>query len=291
MDIHSLQAFIKVAETGSFSEGAKALFLTQSAVSKRVSQLEDELGRRLFDRINRQVVLTQAGSVLLPYARGILTQLGDSKRALEQLSNQVSGWLSLATSHHVGLHILPPILRQYTQRYPLVELDLHFLDSESACQAVEDNRIELAVVTLPLQAPPALITTPLWDDTLHIVVAKDHPLAREAFTPEQLSLYPAILPPRTSYTHTVVERALLPLGISLNTRLSSNYLETIKMMVSVGLGWSALPQRMLSDDLQVLSIPQFDAHRQLGVVQHHQRTPTNAGHCLLQLLREFSEHT
>jgi len=286
VDIQSLTAFIKVAETGSFSETAKALYLTQSAVSKRIAQLEEQLGKRLFDRINRQVSLTEAGEALLPYARGILAQLNDGKRAMEQLSNQISGSLSLATSHHVGLHILPPILRQYTQHYPEVELDLHFLDSEAACQAVEDNRIEIAVVTLPLQAPVQLITTPLWDDTLHIVVAKDHPLAREAFSPQQLSDYPAILPPRATYTRTLVEKALLPLGVELNTRLASNYLETIKMMVSVGLGWSALPQRMISDDLRVLPVPQFNAHRQLGVVQHHQRTPSNAGSSLLKLLNE-----
>ncbi|BBI62424.1 hypothetical protein HSBAA_37300 [Vreelandella sulfidaeris] len=148
MDTQSLQAFLAVAETQSFSRAAEQLYLTQPAVSKRIATLESQVGARLFDRIGRRIALTEAGNVLLPQARHILFTVEDSRRALANLSGQVGGKLTLATSHHIGLHRLPPLLKQYTQRHPEVELDLHFLDSELAYQGVLDGTLEMAVVTL-----------------------------------------------------------------------------------------------------------------------------------------------
>ncbi|MFC6673540.1 LysR family transcriptional regulator [Marinobacterium aestuariivivens] len=78
MDTHTLQAFVTVAETGSFSQAAGRLFLTQSAVSKRISQLEEQLDTRLFDRIGRHIGLTEAGQALLPRARKVLLELEDA---------------------------------------------------------------------------------------------------------------------------------------------------------------------------------------------------------------------
>ena len=137
MDFSALEAFVTVAEQGSFSRAAEALHLTQPAISKRVAALESELDARLFDRIGRKVNLTEAGDALLSNARRILQELEESRRVIANLSTEVRGRLSLATSHHAGLHRLPPVLRIYTKQYPQVELDLHFMDSESACSAVE----------------------------------------------------------------------------------------------------------------------------------------------------------
>ncbi len=160
MDVASLQAFVAVAEQGSFSHAAAALFLTQPAVSKRVSALEAELETRLFDRIGRAILLTEAGRLLLPRARHILGELEDSRRAIASLSDEVAGVLALATSHHIGLHHLPPVLRSFTAEHGAVELDLRFMDSEAACRAVDQGELELAVVTLPPQASARLETLP-----------------------------------------------------------------------------------------------------------------------------------
>jgi DNA-binding transcriptional LysR family regulator len=118
MDTQSLQAFLSVADTGSFSRAAEQLHLTQPAVSKRIATLEGMINARLFDRIGRRVTLTEAGRLLLPRARQILVMVDDSRRALGNLSGGVAGSLTLATSHHIGLHRLPPLLKQYTQRHP-----------------------------------------------------------------------------------------------------------------------------------------------------------------------------
>lgn len=108
MDLASLNAFIAIAETGSFSEAGERLHLTQPAVSKRIASLEQQLSVRLFDRLGREVSLTEAGRALLPRAYQILNVLDDTRRALSNLSGDISGRLTLATSHHIGLHRLPP---------------------------------------------------------------------------------------------------------------------------------------------------------------------------------------
>ena len=104
MDLNSLNTFIAIAETGSFSEAGERLHLTQPAVSKRIAALEQQLNARLFDRVGREVNLTEAGRALLPRAYQLLNVLDDTRRALNNLTGEVSGRLVLATSHHIGLH-------------------------------------------------------------------------------------------------------------------------------------------------------------------------------------------
>ncbi len=285
MDIASLQAFITVADTASFSQAAQRLFLTQPAVSKRVAQLEQELDSRLFDRIGRTITLTEAGRALLPSARRILAEVDNSKRVLHNLAGEVSGPLTIGTSHHIGLHRLPGILRRYSEQYPQVRLDLHFMDSEAACQSVLKGELELGIVTLPLEPLPMLQTYPVWDDPLLFVIGKEHPLATQiSLTLPELAKHPAILPAPGTYTRQVLENALRPYHLSLNIGLSTNYLETIKMMVTIGLGWSLLPQTMLNEELKVIEIEELELRRQLGLVHHVERTLSNAARAMKQLL-------
>ena len=287
MDIPNLQAFVAVAEHASFSAAAERLFLTQPAVSKRITALEQELGSPLFDRIGRQVTLTEAGRALLPRARHILEAVEDSRRALSNLSERVEGPLSFGTSHHVGLHHLPPLLRAFAARYPAVDLDIRFLDSEEACQAVLHGDLELAVVTLPEPAPANLATRVLWDDPLAVVVGRDHPLAaRKRVSLEALAASPAVLPGQGTFTRALVEAAFTERGLHPVVKLSTNYLETIKMLVSVGLGWSVLPRTLVDGDTVMLRVPELMLKRHLGMVHHSARTLSNAGQAMLRLLEE-----
>lgn len=287
MDVNALQAFTAVAELSSFSEAAARLHLTQPAVSKRIRQLEGELGRRLFDRVARRVQLTEAGHALLPGARRILLELDESRRRLANLSGHVAGTLSIGTSHHIGLHRLPTLLRGYTRRYPEVDLDLRFLDSEAGCAAVEHGDLELALVTLPPETPPQLVSTPVWDDPLTLVAAVDHPLAaiHGPVALAQLAEYPAILPAIGTYTRGVIERALATHGLKPKVRLDTNYLETIRSMVSIGLGWSALPEILVDSSIKALSTEGLRLRRTLGFVRHRERTLSNAAAALIDSAR------
>lgn len=285
MDTQSLQAFLAVADCASFSLAAEQLYLTQPAVSKRIATLEDQIGARLFDRIGRRVSLTEAGRVLLPRAREILVMVDDSRRALTNLSGNVGGSLTMATSHHIGLHRLPPILKAYTQAHPEVRMDMRFLDSEQAYQGVLDGELEIAVVTLAPVPDPQLTVVPIWIDRLRFVCGNDHPLAdHEALPLSALSAFDAVLPGHLTFTRGIVVDTFARDGLKVNVALSTNYLETLKMMVAIGLGWSVLPESLIDDEVQVLPIDHRPIERPLGYLVHKSRTLSNAARSMLDML-------
>lgn len=285
MDINALQAFTHVADEGSFSRAAEALFLTQPAISKRIASLESELHARLFDRIGRRVQLTEAGNALLPHARRILREVKESRQSIAALGGRIAGRLTVGTSHHIGLHRIPTVLRQFTAGYPDVELDLHFMDSELACLAVEQGNLELAVVTLPNEPSNALVTNVVWADPLVVCARRDSPLAGiERPGVVDLAAYPAVLMGTGTFTRRILEAALRPHELELNVALESNYLEIIKMLVSVGVGWSVLPRTMIDEPLQAIPLPALTLRRELGIVRHSQHTLTSAARALVDLL-------
>ena len=289
MDIQSIKAFITVSETGSFSRAAEALFLTQPAISKRIQALEHALGITLFDRIGKSVRLTEAGHALLPSCRRILDEIAESQRIISNLRQSTSGILSLATSHHIGIHRLPPVLLEFSSSYPDVELKLSFMDSEQACRQIINGTIEVAIITLPDEGNERLELKPVWHDPLCITVSRAHALASEtSCTIKRLLKYAAILPSRGTYTRQLIDDAL-GLDASVNTLLETHYLETIKAMVKTGLGWSMLPQSMLDESLTALDIKHVRTTRQLGTVVHSMRTKSNAANAMINLLMKYSD--
>lgn len=286
MDINDLQTFLAVAESGSFSRAAERAFITQPAISKRIAALEAELGARLFDRVGRRIQLAPAGIALLPQARTILDGVGEAKRRIAALSRDIAGPLRLGTSYHIGLHRLPPALRQFYTAHPNVQLDLRFMDSEAACHAVEQGDLDLAVVTLPRGSNARLRREKVWEDPLEIVVAAAHPLAAARHLRLQaLAEYPIILPVPGATTREIVLAALAPVRRNLRIGLETNYLELIKMLVSIGLGWSALPHTLIDGDLKVVQIEGISIVRELGVVTHAARTLSNAASAIIEAIR------
>lgn len=286
MQISEIQAFVAVCDLGSFRAAGQQLHITQPAVSKRLSTLESRLGHRLLDRVGRGSALTEAGRAYLPHARRLLMEVDNSRRALDNLSTEVTGQLGLALSHHVALHRIPPVLQTFVQRYPQVELDIEFLGSETACHAIAGGRLELAVITLPQPAIPGLEQREIWHDPLQILVAPEHPLAQaKRPQPQSLSNYPALLPDESTYTYRIVAQALARFSVTPQLRQASNYLESLKMLAAVGLGWTALPSSMADGSLQALDIPSLTLARSLGVVRHPGRSLSNAAKALIALLR------
>ncbi len=285
METQSLSAFLEVADSQSFSRAAGKLHLSQPAVSKRIAALEQQLGTKVFDRVNRRISLTDAGRALLPHARRVLQDIEDGRRALSQLTGEVSGRLSIGTSHHIGLHRLPPVLRRYTRKYPKVDLDIHFMDSEIACEAVLAGRLELGIVTLPGQTLPNLETRLIWPDPLAVVVSPGHPLAKKKrLTLKELAGHPAVLPDEATYTHRIIKAELQKHGVEPRVRLATNYLETLKMLVAIGLGWSVLPQSMLDRSITKLAVAGFSAKRELGLVWHSRRILSGAACALIEAM-------
>lgn len=283
MDTLALKTFVDIAHTGSFSGSAERLHISQPAVSKRIAALEQQVGHKLLDRVGRRVMLTEAGHNLLPHAQQVLMTLDDATRSLSRLHNNVSGRLSIGTSHHIGLHRLPPVLRQFTQQFADVDLDIHFMDSEQACEAVLDGALEMAVVTLPPDPDPRLTTQLLWPDPLDVIVGPAHPLAgRSEVKLTTLASYPAVLPDAQTYTHRIIQDALQRVNTQLHVRLATNYLETIKMLVNIGLGWSVLPRAMIDKDIVALRVPGLAMQRELGSVRHRDRATSAAASAFMR---------
>jgi DNA-binding transcriptional LysR family regulator len=255
MDSHLLEAFVNVIDQGSFSEAAERLHLTQPAISKRLSALENLTGKRLIDRSSRKIQLTDAGARLLPHARKIIDEVHNAKLALSDRRGTVSGSLSVIASHHIGLHYLPTWLRRLNQEFPEVSLELKFMDSESALGMMEKRTAELAFVTLSENMTPAFQVEVRWEDDMAFVVSPEHPLALlETPTLADLAQYNALLPEAGTATYRSVSRLFLDEGLALQLQMPTNYLETIKVMAGAGLGWSVLPVSMLDKTLIMLPV-------------------------------------
>lgn len=289
MDVQALEAFVAVADYGSFSLAAEQLHVTQPAISKRVAGLEADLGCHLFDRLPREAVLTPSGQALLIKARHILEEIHALRSNLSDLSGNLAGTLKLCTSHHIGLHKLPPLLRLYRQLYPQVKLELHFLGSEEAFTAVEQGKVDLAFATLPEENREKLNATSLWHDPLVFVCARDHALARrKKLQLADLAEVDAILPETDTVTYQVVASLFKDANLKLQVALPTNYLETIKMMLSVGLGWGVLPTSMLDNSLTTLPLSTVPLSRELGLLTRKGKTLTMAAQRFIELT---AQHT
>ncbi|MFT6032671.1 MAG: DNA-binding transcriptional LysR family regulator [Arenicella sp.] len=286
MDISALQAFIAVARHESFSKASEQLFVTQPAISKRVASLEDELGTRLFNRIARKISLTEAGKQLLPKAQDLVHQAEDMQRYASNLTEDISGNLSVAIAHHIGLHRMPPMLKEFNLRHPKVTLDIRFEDSDQAYTAVEHGDIEFAVITLPKTLPDKLTKETVWLDELDIMVSKDHVLAGQAaLTLAMLSEYPCVLTSPDTETHQVIRREFQAQGLSINVQMQTNNLEILKMLTVAGLGWSLLPKTMSDKSLKTLNVG-LELSRELGLVIHRKRSLSNAALALKSLIQQ-----
>ena len=289
MHLAAFDAFIKVMETGSISLAAEQLFITQPAVSKRIQSLESYLGVKLFESSGRGIQATQAAHHVLPQVKAWLNQLQDIQHQLSYEQQGVQGRLTLGTSHHIGLHHLPEPLRQFVQQYPQVNLDVHFVDSEQAHEHVLAGDLELAFLTLPPQLDHRLNYVSLWDDPLLFVAAPFHPLAQaQRLDLHDLLDYPSLLPAAQTYTSQITLAEFARQGLKPKISMSNNPLESIRMLVSIGLGWSVLPETLINHDLKRLAV-NCRLQRQLGMVWHPARSHSKAAVALMTLMQPDAE--
>ena len=177
------------------------------------------------------------------------------------------------------------MLRQYSEACPEVSLDIDFMDSEQAFEEIMRGNVELAVVTLPPEPDPAVTATPIWEDPLDFMVSAEHALAgSRRVTLSQLCEFPVVLPGLNTFTGRIVREIFEQQSLQLDITLSTNYLETIRMMAAVGLGWTLLPRTMLQAPLVTVPVPGVSPRRQLGLMYHRSRRLSNAAAAFIELL-------
>jgi DNA-binding transcriptional LysR family regulator len=280
MDLRRLEIFVKVAELGSFSRAAEALFLTQPTVSEHVRALEDALGVPLLDRLGRGATPTRAGTLLLGYAQRMLALAREAAQAIEQFQGRVSGELTVGGSTIPGEYVVPELIGAFRGKYPDVRVSLLIGSSREVQTWVEEGRVEIGVVG----AAPAgrvLEGRPLMADELVVVVGAEHPWAtRATVSLDELKVEPMIVRERGSGSRQTFERALEGVGLDLGGfRIVGEIASTqaIKQAVRAGVGVSLISRRAVEDEcrarlLACVGIEDLTVTRAFHLITHRDRT-------------------
>jgi DNA-binding transcriptional LysR family regulator len=157
MEIHQLRYFIAVVDEGSFSRAAAREHVAQPSLSQQIQKLEAEMGERLFDRLPRSVVVTEAGKCLLEYARRILAEIADARRCVDELKGEVAGRLAVGAIPTIAPYVLPALIGKFQHRYPKVTLEIFEDTTERLVRRLEDG--ELDIVLLHLRRNPRFGTS------------------------------------------------------------------------------------------------------------------------------------
>ncbi|MEK6665256.1 MAG: selenium metabolism-associated LysR family transcriptional regulator [candidate division NC10 bacterium] len=253
MDARQLEIFVKVAELGSFSKAAGALFLTQPTVSEHIRGLEEELGLRLLDRLGRGAAPTKAGQLLLGYARRILELHREARQALDQFQGRMSGELIVAASTIPGEYVLPALIGRFKEKYPDIAISLLIGDTQRVVEWVLEGRAEVAVAGAQIDHR-ALEYRELMPDELVLVVSAAHPWhGKKTATLEEVRAEPLIVRERGSGSRHALERALAEVGLDLSDfrvvgEMGST--QAIKQGVKAGVGISLISKRAVAEECQ-----------------------------------------
>jgi DNA-binding transcriptional LysR family regulator len=280
VDLRRLEIFVKVAELGSFSRAAEALFLTQPTVSEHVRALEDELGVQLLDRLGRGAAPTRAGTLLLGYAQRILALSREASQAIAQLQGRVSGELLVGGSTIPGEYLLPALIGAFRGKYPDVSVSLRIGSSSEVQTWVEEGRVELGVIGAPPSAR-ALDGRRLMADELVIAVPPEHPWATlGTVTLDDLRREPMIVRERGSGSRETFEHALESAGLGLaRFRVVGEFASTqaVKQAVRAGVGVSIISRRAVEDEcraglLASVRLRDLRIERAFHLVTHRDRS-------------------
>jgi len=254
IDSRQLRAFAALARTGSFTLAAKELFLSQSAVSHSMKALETDVGCRLFDRVGKKVLLTQAGESLLHHTEKILQEMAAARVGLEQLGKWGVGRLRIGASPTACQYILPAVLREFKESFPKCRIAIEPGDTLQAIESVRNNRIDLAV-TLEPRNEDQFEFHPLFTDELTFLVGAMHPWAREGHVVRsEIPKQSYVLYNKNSYTFRMVRDYFNQEDMVLNTVIELGSMEAIKELVKLGLGVGILALWIAQKELQEKSL-------------------------------------
>jgi DNA-binding transcriptional LysR family regulator len=280
VDLRQLEIFIKVAEFGSFSKAAEALYLTQPTVSEHIRTLEDEVGVRLLDRLGRGAAVTRAGQLLLSYAQRILALSREARQALDGFQGRMSGELLIGASTIPGEYILPAMIGRFKEKYPDISITLLIGDSQAAVDWVAEGRAELGVVGARL-SHRGVEYKELIPDEVVVVVPGAHPWhGRKQIMLEELRSEHLLLRERGSGTRAALEAALAEAGLDLGTfrvvgEMGST--QAIKQAVKAAVGVSLVSKRAVEEEcksglLWCLRVKDLKVMRSFHLATHKERS-------------------
>jgi DNA-binding transcriptional LysR family regulator len=250
LDSRQVRAFSVLARTGSFTQTARELHLTQSAVSHSMKALERDIGCRLLDRLGKKVVLTQAGEQLLHHATKILQEMENARESLLHLGKWGRGRLRLGASTTACQHLIPPVLREFKESFPDHVITIEPGDTPELVASLLRHRIDLALSLEP-DNEPQLEFHHLFTDELHFIVGALHPWAQAGRVErDDVPRQYYILFNKHSVTFRLIEAYFRQEEMVLNTVIELGSMDATKELVKLGLGVSILAPWIARKEIQ-----------------------------------------
>lgn len=247
LNLDQLRAFAEVVERGSFSAAAEHLGLTQPAVSLRVRQLERALGLPLIERVGKRATPTAAGSELLTHAGRIQETVELALQSLAPYTSGTTGRVRLGTGATACIYLLPPILRDLRRRFPALELVVRTGNTADLVKLIEENRLDLGLVTMPT-AGRAFEVTPVRNDDLVVIAPAGDESLPARVTAAVLANRPLVLYEPGGATRRIIDHWFARANLAVKPIMELGSVEAIKELVGAGLGYAILPSTALPAD-------------------------------------------
>ncbi len=258
MELRQLEYFVAVTEEAGFTRAAARLHVAQPGVSAQIRQLERELGQPLFDRSGRTVRLTEAGELVLPYARAALAAVHGARRSVDELTGLLRGHVTIGTFDWVAALDLPGMLADFHRDHPNVEITVTQHDSATLADRLRAGLVDLAFLSIGDEPPEGLATELVFEQDLVAAAAPGHPLAARATTTLRgLAEHALISLPRGTGVRAVLDRACAAAGLRPRVAFEAGEPPVLAELAARGLGVAVVPEsaaRAFADGLHVLPI-------------------------------------
>jgi DNA-binding transcriptional LysR family regulator len=294
LDSRQLRAFRVLARTGSFTQTARELHLTQSGISHSMKALETEIGCRLLDRLGKKIVLTQAGEQLLKHTEKILLEMQAARESLTQLGKWGKGRLRLGASTTACQHIIPAVLREFKESFPEHAIAIEPGDTPELVQGLLQQRIDLALSLASSESQ--LEFQPLFSDELHFIAAALHPWAKAGRVErDEIPRQNYILYNKRSVTFRLIEDYFRREQMVLNTVIEVGSMEATKELVKLGIGVSILAPWIAKKEIEegslvALPLGRKKLQRRWGIMHWRGKRLTLAEETFIGLCKSATMH-
>jgi DNA-binding transcriptional LysR family regulator len=269
MDLRQLEIIRAIADTGSFTAAGEKLHVSQSAISRQILLLEDELGEAVFHRIGRRIRITPAGEALLQLSHRVFQDLDDTVAALSDRQESLRGTMRLVGGMTVCLYVFPALLAEVRRIHPNLDLKVTVGSADRSIAMLRSGAGDLGLVTLPVDTTD-LVSVPVLQEELLLITYPAHPLAKKKqIVPADLNRQPFVLFETGSITRRLVEEFFTRERIETDIVMETENVEIIKAMVRHGLGISIIPWQAAAADVRgkqlfCSRIAGHSLHRQTG---------------------------
>jgi DNA-binding transcriptional LysR family regulator len=262
VDLRQLEIIRAIADTGSFTSAGEKLHVSQSAISRQILLLEEELGEPVFHRIGRRIRITPAGEALLQLSHRVFQDLQDTVSGISDKQESLGGTLRLVGGMTVCLYVFPTLLAEVRRLHPNLDLKVTVGSAERSIAMLRSGAGDLGLLTLPVEAAD-LESHPVLEEELLLVTYPAHPLAaKQVVSPADLDGEPFVLFETGSITRRLVEGFFTREHIHPPIIMETENVEIIKAMVRNGLGISIVPWQAAAADVRTkqLFCSRIDGH-------------------------------